>query len=110
MAKTSKEDFMKDLTAFIGDNTSNEAIKLLEDANDSFEGSDVTPYETEIADLKAKNEELEKSWREKYIKRFTDSTPAIIPDKVEDSVIDTNETEDNDGSNMTDEEIADLFI
>ena len=110
MAKTSKEDFMKGLAAFIGDNTSDEAIKLLEDANDSFEGSDVTPYETEIADLKAKNEELEKTWREKYIKRFTDSTPVIIPDKVEDSVIDTNEAEDNDGSDMTDEEIADLFI
>lgn len=105
MPKRSKEEFMKSLSDFIGDNKSDAALALLEDAADSFDGADVGPYETEIAELKAKNEALDAEWRERYAKRFTDYTPQTIPqNEVEDSVIESDET-----PATTDGDIADLF-
>lgn len=104
MAKKSKEEFLKGLSAFIGDNKSDEAIALLEDAADSFEGEDVTPYETEIAELKAKAEEIENNWREKYKARFVDYTPQTVPEEVTTSVLESDETPE-----LTDENIIDMF-
>lgn len=110
MPKKSKEEFIKALSDFIGDNTSDDALALLEDAQDSFEGEDVTPYKTEIADLKAKTEEIEKTWRERYKARFTDFTPEVVPTEgAEVSIIDTNETPAAESEITNDEELADLF-
>lgn len=63
-----KEELLSKLREFIGDNTSDEAISILEDFTDSLDD-----YETRLADdtdWKAKYEENDKKWRQKYIDRF----------------------------------------
>lgn len=64
----SKEEILASIKSRIGDDTSDEAIKLVEDINDSFD--DLTTRVNEAGDWKAKYEENDKSWREKYTERF----------------------------------------
>lgn len=71
--KKSKEEINAQLKAFIGDNTSDEAISLLEDINDSMDEVDVSSYEKDIADLTQKVLDTEAEWRNKYISRFGES-------------------------------------
>lgn len=63
MAKLTRADFMERLKTFLGEDTSDEALTLLEDANDSFEEGDGV-------DWKQKYEENDKEWRQKYKDRF----------------------------------------
>lgn len=65
MAKLTRADFMERLKTFLGDDTSDEALTLLEDANDSFEEK-----EDDGEDWKKKYEENDKEWRQKYRDRF----------------------------------------
>lgn len=63
MAKLTRADFMERLKTFLGEDTSDEALTLLEDANDSFEEGDGV-------DWKQKYEDNDKEWRQKYKDRF----------------------------------------
>lgn len=63
MAKLTREDFMERLKTFLGDDTSDEALSLIEDANDSFEEGDGV-------DWKQRYEDNDKEWRQKYKDRF----------------------------------------
>lgn len=63
MAKLTKEDFMERLKTFLGEDTSDEALTLIEDANDTFEDGDGV-------DWKQKYEDNDKEWRQKYKDRF----------------------------------------
>lgn len=63
MAKLTRADFMERLKTFLGDDTSDEALTLLEDANDSFEEGDGV-------DWKQRYEDNDKEWRQKYKDRF----------------------------------------
>lgn len=62
--KKTKDEIISDLTAFIGDNTSDEAIKLIENVSDSIEENTDNEYNKE------KYEELDRQWRQRYIDRF----------------------------------------
>lgn len=110
MAKVSKEEFISSLSAFIGDNSTDEALKLLEDASDTIESeTDVSKYLTEIDELKNKIVETENTWREKYKSRFTDYTPSVGNIEVSDTVDTPAENNEEDVIIPTDEEIADMF-
>lgn len=110
MAKVSKEEFISSLSAFIGDNSSDEAIKLLEDASDTIENeTDVSKYLTEIDELKNKIVETENTWREKYKSRFTDYTPSVGNTEVSETVDTPAANNEEDVIIPTDEEIADMF-
>ena len=63
MAKLSKTDFLDKLKSFLGDDTSDEALTLYEDASDSFEEGDKE-------DWKQKYEDNDKEWRQRYRDRF----------------------------------------
>lgn len=63
MAKLTRADFMERLKTFLGEDTSDEALTLLEDANDSFEEGDGV-------DWKQRYEDNDKEWRQKYKDRF----------------------------------------
>lgn len=78
MARVSKDELISQLSAFIGENNSDEAISLMENVSDSFD--------SDGEDWKAKYEENDASWRKKYMERFTN----IGPEK---DVADTIETE-----------------
>ena len=68
MAVRSKEEIIEKLTATIGESTSDEAIALLEDVNDTFGA--LTGSNGDGKDWKAEAERIDKEWREKYVARF----------------------------------------
>ena len=65
--KRTQEELLEVLKKVLGDRTDDDALGLIEDVKDST-GSE--PGE----DWKAKYEELDKTWREKYKARFFEST------------------------------------
>lgn len=66
--KRSREELLEDVRAYIGDDTSDAAVTLIENVSDSYE----EPGE----DWKAKYEELDASWRQKYLDRFSSGDQA----------------------------------
>ena len=64
----SKADLLDMIKAKIGEGTSDEDISLIEDVNDTF--SDLEIRISEAGDWKAKYEENDASWRNKYKERF----------------------------------------
>ena len=89
MSVLSKEEFMKRLQERIGEDTSDEAIALLEDVTDTF-----TDYETRVADKtdwKAKYDEMDASWRKKYMDRFSGKTGEDIKEEQEEQIKEDSE-------------------
>lgn len=101
MAVLTKEDFMNSIKSRVGEDTSDEAIKFIEDMTDTF--NDLTNRIGDKEDWKTKYEENDKAWKEKYTARFFSSentTPADIKEEQKDDVID-------DGTETT---FEDLFV
>ena len=69
MPALSREDFMGAIKARIGEDTSDEALKFLTDMSDTFDTLEQSAKGDGI-DWKAKYEENDKSWREKYRDTF----------------------------------------
>lgn len=68
MAIVNMAEFMESLKNVVGENTSDEALQLLENASDTMKD-----YEDRLkdqTDWKAKFEENDKTWRTKYQERF----------------------------------------
>lgn len=69
MAVKTREEIIAQISARIGDDTSDEAIALIEDVTDTL-----SDYETRVngdgTDWKSEYEKNDKEWREKYISRF----------------------------------------
>ena len=76
----SKDEILASIRTRIGDDTSDEAIALVEDINDSFD--DLSTRLTEAGDWKTKYEENDKEWREKYTERFFTPSDDNPIDKV----------------------------
>lgn len=75
----SKEAYLESLKARIGEDTSEEAIKFIEDFSDTYEQleartSDQTNWEQ-------KYKENDNSWREKYKERFFSAAGNIIEEE-----------------------------
>ena len=103
MAVVSKDELMQQIKNLLGENTSDEAIKLLEDANDTLDAAnkDNTAELTEQIDkLKKEKDDLDKEWRNKYRERFFNNdnihNPAFNNDDDND--------DDNDGDGAGDDE------
>lgn len=69
MAVLSREDFFKKLNDHIGTDSSDESIALLEDMTDTYNDMEKRAN-GDGTDWKQKYDELDKSWRNKYTKRF----------------------------------------
>lgn len=66
MAIVTLNNLMERIRFFIGEDTSDESLSLIEDLTDTF-----TDLETRTGeDWKSKYDELDKTWREKYKARF----------------------------------------
>lgn len=66
MAVVTRDELMERIRSRIGEDTSDEALALIEDFTDTF-----TDLETRSGeDWKSKYDELDKTWREKYKARF----------------------------------------
>ena len=73
----SKEEIISSIKSKLGDDTSDEAISLLEDITDT-----ITDFETKAKgdgeDWKAKYEKNDAEWRQKYIDRFNSTDPQQV--------------------------------
>ena len=68
MAVLKKDELLASLKGILGDNSTDEALKFLEDASDT-----ITDYEERTKDStkwKEKYEQNDKEWRTKYRERF----------------------------------------
>lgn len=63
MAKLTKDELIEKVKKYVGDRTDDETIEIIEDISDSIDSSDADEW-------KQKFEELDKTWRDKYISRF----------------------------------------
>ena len=89
MAVRTRDEIMEAIKNRIGEDTSDEAISLLEDVTDTF-----TDYETKVADKtdwKAKYDEMDASWRKKYMDRFSGKTGEEVKDEQEEQIKDDSE-------------------
>ena len=94
-----KEEFLATLKNRVGEDTSDDAIKFLEDMSDTYD--DLIKRTGDSDEWKKKYEENDKSWRDKYTKRFFEGgSPAPATPKPEG-------LEDGDGDNAI--KIEDLF-
>ena len=62
MAKLTKDELLERVKNFLGEDTSDDALALIEDITDSVE--------VDTEDWKTKYEENDKEWRQKYKDRF----------------------------------------
>lgn len=69
MAVKSKEEIINQIKARLGDDTSDDAIALIEDVEDTYGA--LTGNNGDGKDWKAEAERIDKEWREKYIARFS---------------------------------------
>lgn len=69
MAVKTREEIMAQISARIGDDTSDDAIALIEDVTDTLTDLE-TKAKGDGKDWKAEAEKIDKEWREKYIARF----------------------------------------
>ena len=94
MAVLSREDFLANIRGRVGEDTSDEAMKFIEDMTDTFD--DLVSKTSDKENWKAKYEENDKAWRTKYRDRFFSSeatTPAEAKaEQTEDVVADGEET------------------
>ena len=82
-----KDELIKAVSEFIGENDADEAIAILEDVTDTLEDFEKRA-DGDGEDWKKKYEDNDKSWREKYRSRFVKSTTD------EDFIEDEDEDED----------------
>ncbi len=93
-----KEEFLAAVKNRLGEDTSDDAIKFLEDVSDTYD--DLAKRTGDSDEWKKKYEENDKSWRDKYTKRFFEKTDPAHTPKPEG-------LEDGDGDNAI--KIEDLF-
>lgn len=89
MAVRTREEILEAIRSRIGEDTSDESISLLEDITDTMED-----YETRVADKtdwKNKYDELDDTWRRKYIERFSGKTGEDIKNEQEEQIKDDSE-------------------
>lgn len=89
MAVKTRDEIMEAIRKRIGEDTSDEAIALLEDVTDTF-----TDYETRAADKtdwKTKYDEMDANWRKKYMDRFSGKTGEDIKEEQEEQIKEDSE-------------------
>lgn len=86
MSVLTSEEFRNTVEKIVGDNLSDENLKIMEDLTDTY--NDLQSTITEQSDYKTKYEENDKQWREKYASRFLeggtyveDNTPSTVVSK-----------------------------
>ena len=89
MAVRSYEEIMEMIKTRIGEDTSDDALALIEDVSDTLKSGNAD----KVQQLTAEKEELDRTWRERYKARFfggsdpdqklLESEPEIEPEKDE---------------------------
>lgn len=85
--KRTKSEILSQLKVILKDNTSDEAVSLLEDISDTLDDTDtdvLEDYKKQIEDLTTKVKETEEFWRGKYTDRFFSADPIPASEKPKD--------------------------
>lgn len=77
----SKEDVIKSLTDYFGEEMTDEAISIVEDISDTID--DMAERNSESINWKQKYEENDKAWRKKYTDRFNNPSGSDKPENFE---------------------------
>ena len=88
MAVSNRENILNRLSSILGDRSDDEALGILEDITDTLDDYDGRIKES--GDWKAKYEENDKTWRDKYRERFYNA-PETQDDYVDDDDAATTE-------------------
>ena len=81
MAIRTSEEFLTMIRDRIGDSTADEDISFIEDASDTI--NSMAQHETEIAQLRAENEDLRKKYRDRFFEPKPDEpTPEPESEKL----------------------------
>lgn len=78
MAVLTRDDYIARLNRLIGDKTDDESIRDLEDFSDTYDG---------LSDWKARYEENDNMWREKYRKRFESGSESSATNTTGDTTV-----------------------
>lgn len=89
MPRLKKDEAIKRLSEYIGDRNDDASISLLEDISDSLDDED----------WKGKYDELDATWRKRYIERFSN----IGPDPDTSDVIEVEQESATEGTEVEDE-------
>lgn len=94
MAIKNKDEILKAIKEFIGDNTDDNTLAMLEDIDDTF--NDFTnrldgteDYKSQYDEMKSKYDTLDSEWRKKYQERFFNPTK----EEEQQNVIDHDDSE-----------------
>jgi hypothetical protein len=78
MAIVSKDELLKQVKELLKENTSDEAIKFMEDVNDTMDSfgdtNKVSELEKKVTELEEKVKTTDKEWRDRYTERFYSGT------------------------------------
>lgn len=74
MAKLSAEEFMNSVKSIIGDRDDDEALKFIEDCNDTIT-AEKDDWKAKYDAVVKEKDDLDKSWRAKYKERFYSAEP-----------------------------------
>jgi hypothetical protein len=97
------EEFIKIVHDFIGDDTSEKALKFVDDVTDAF-NSAVTDSTTDNEDWQKKYDELNESWRKKYMHRFFGGDVNFDNDGKDEEVVEERTAETITTDDLFDEE------
>ena len=94
MSVLTREDYITRIRGRFGDEPTDDDIALIEDMTDTYD--DLNAKVSDNTDWKAKYEELDKSWRKKYVDRFngkveSDADFGVEPTEEDDESIDQYE-------------------
>lgn len=68
MSVLNRDDYVSRIRGRLGNDLTDEDISLIEDMTDTYD--DLSSKATDATDWKAKYDELDKTWRQKYVDRF----------------------------------------
>lgn len=104
-----KEEIMEQVKGIIGENTDDASLKFLEDLSDTMDELN-TKATGDGVDWKAKFEENDKEWRNKYQSRFFTGAPDDGEgDGVKNDLTDPTPLDDNEGEDDEPTHFEDLF-
>ena len=83
MARLEREEFFNRIRERIGDDTSDDALKFMEDITDTYDELEGRAR-GDGEDWKAKYEELDAEWRKRYRDRFFNTPEGAKKDQEED--------------------------